>query len=307
MAKINEKELKEIFIQIKKNNKSIFEKFYSKYNKLVYGIAYSILKNATDSEDIVQTVFTKIYELEKEKLPTKNEASWIYTLTKNEAISLLRKKNENIDLDSIYEIEDNNNEISRTMDKLEFNRLISKLNEKEKQIISLKILSNLSFEQIGKLLNEPTGTIKWRYYKSMNTLKILLSNLGMFIITFIIGLKTLTKKDRSNKKQESTTGKEEINQNTEILEDKHTEAEIQEAEQDKNETKKEYNNVEENIQENTIEQETVIITDIENNQESINYLGIGILIISGVFLVITIIFFTFFIKYQLKLKTKTSK
>ena len=72
MAKINEKELKEIFIQIKKNNKSIFEKFYSKYNKLVYGIAYSILKNATDSEDIVQTVFTKIYELEKEKLPTKN-------------------------------------------------------------------------------------------------------------------------------------------------------------------------------------------------------------------------------------------
>lgn len=307
MAKINEKELKEIFIQLKKDNKSIFEEFYSNYNKLVYGIAYSILKNTTDSEDIVQAVFTKIYELENEKLPTKNEATWIYSLTKNEAISLLRKKNENIDLDTIYEIEDNNNEISDIIDKIEFNRLISKLNQKEKQIISLKILSNLSFEQIGKLLNEPTGTIKWRYYKSINTLKILFSNLGMFVVTFIIGLKVLSRKDRNNEEKESTGEREEIKQDKENLEDKRTEHEIQETEKDESETKKEVNNIEENIKENTVNQETVIGTDIEENQKNNDYLGMGILSISGVFLVITIIFFTFFIKNQLKLKSKTSK
>lgn len=36
MGKIKEKELKELFIEIKNNNKIAFEKLYSKYNKTVY-------------------------------------------------------------------------------------------------------------------------------------------------------------------------------------------------------------------------------------------------------------------------------
>ena len=187
MSKINEKELSELFIEFKNNNKIAFERLYSQYNRLVYRIAFGIIKNNTDAEDIVQTVFTKIYVMDKEQLPTKNQASWLYSLTKNETITFLRKKNNDIDLSSIYEIEDANNEINTIIDQIEFNRLISKLNDKEKEVVSLKILSNLSFEEIGKLLDLPTGTVKWRYYKSIHTLKILLSNLGMFIITFVVG------------------------------------------------------------------------------------------------------------------------
>ena len=194
MSKINEKELSELFIEFKNNNKIAFERLYSQYNRLVYRIAFGIIKNNTDAEDIVQTVFTKIYVMDKEQLPTKNQASWLYSLTKNETITFLRKKNNDIDLSSIYEIEDANNEINTIIDQIEFNRLISKLNDKEKEVVSLKILSNLSFEEIGKLLDLPTGTVKWRYYKSIHTLKILLSNLGMFIITFVVGLRMLFNK-----------------------------------------------------------------------------------------------------------------
>ena len=89
MAEIDEDELKKFFCGMKLDNKSIFEEFYSKYKKLVYGIAFSILKNKEDSEDITQIVFSKIYSLNTEKLPTKNYASWLYSLTKNETISYL--------------------------------------------------------------------------------------------------------------------------------------------------------------------------------------------------------------------------
>ena len=131
MAEIDEDELKKFFCGVKLDNKSIFEEFYSKYKKLVYGIAFSILKNKEDSEDIIQIVFSKIYSLNKEKLPTKNYASWLYSLTKNETISYLRKKNNNINLDNIYDIKDYNNDIDNVIDEIEFNRLISKLNDTE--------------------------------------------------------------------------------------------------------------------------------------------------------------------------------
>ena len=112
MVKIDERELKELFIELKYNNNIAFEKLYNKYNKLVYGIAFSILKNKQDSEDVVQDIFTKIYNIDKNKLPTKNETSWLYSTTKNEAITVLRKRKNELDLDSIYEIEDQDNEIN---------------------------------------------------------------------------------------------------------------------------------------------------------------------------------------------------
>lgn len=297
---VQEKELKELFIEIRHNNKIAYEKLYTRYKQLVYGIAFSILKNKNDSEDVVQAVFTKIYEIDKDKLPTNKEASWLYTLTKNETISFLRKNNNDINLESIYEIEDKDNEINNIIDQVEFNRLISGLNDKEKQIISLKILANLSFDEIGKLLNEPTGTIKWRYYKSIHTLKILLSNLGMFIVTFVIGIKTLFNKKISNKiEQEEIIEDSQIEQNQENLEDEATKSEIQES------LKDETNNDINESQNESIKEEIGIPE--QPNTEQINYYGVGILSISSIFLIITITFLSFFVKYQLKRNKKTSK
>ena len=172
---INQKGLKELFSEFKNDNKNAYEMIYKKCNKLVYGIAFSILKNKQDAEDVAQIVFAKIYAIEKDKLPVSNEASWLYTITKNEALTYLRKKHTEFDIDNMYEIEADD-EMSKVIDKDSYNRLISKLDDKEKEIISLKVLGDLSFEQISRILNEPTGTIKWRYYKAKHTLKLLLSN-----------------------------------------------------------------------------------------------------------------------------------
>ena len=143
MSKINEKEIKQIFLEIKTNNQEGYEKLYLKYNKLVYSIAFSILKNQTDPEDIVQIVFSKIYELPINMLPTKNEASWIYSLTKNTSISFLRKKRNYLNIEDIYELENKNSEIEEIIEKDLYKRLLKKLNNNEKEIISLKIIARI--------------------------------------------------------------------------------------------------------------------------------------------------------------------
>lgn len=301
MNRIDEKELKQLFTELKSsNNKVAFEKLYSKYNKLIYSIAFSILKNKTDSEDIVQTVFTKLYTMSKDKFPIQKQASWLYSLTKNETISFLRKKKHNIDLESIYEIEDRDNEINNIIDQIEFNRLISKLNDKEKQVVSLKILVNLSFEEIGKLLDVPTGTVKWRYYKSIHTLKILLSNLGMFIITFVMGIRLLSNQNKSNRAEQKTVEDNSIEKNQEKIENETTKSETQDS------LKEEMNNVKEEIEENT-QKEIQEEISIQEPVIAVNNYAVGILSFSAIFLTLTIIFSIIFTKYQLKANKKTSK
>ncbi|MCI8617482.1 MAG: sigma-70 family RNA polymerase sigma factor [Clostridia bacterium] len=299
MNKIDEKELKKLFTELKSsNNRIAFETLYTKYNKLVYRIAFTILKNKEDSEDIMQAVFSKIYTLSKDKLPIDNIPTWIYSVTKNESISLFRKKKNTVDIDSVYEIADTDNEINNIIDQDNYNRLISRLNNKEKEIVSLKVLTNLSFDEIAKLLNEPAGTVKWRYYKSIHTIKLLLGNLSMFIITFIIGLKTLFSKKRSNIANQQMAKDEVIEENEEITQDEEKKSlgtESQESLKDELSNK-----TEENTKQETVIQE-------QPQTDVINYYGIGFLGISVIFFILTITFTIFFTKYQLKRKKKTSK
>ena len=285
--KINVKELKNLFAKIKNNNNTAFEELYSKYSKLIYKIAYSILKNKSDAEDITQIVFEKIYSMDKENLPTKNETSWIYSVTKNETLNYFKSNRNNINLDDIYEIEDNNQEISKIIDQENYKRLISKLNDNEKEIISLKIISNFSFEEIGKILNMPTGTVKWRYYKAINTLKLLLSNLTMFIISFISNIYAL----KSTKKIISPIQEENVIENIVIAADENQKQQYEKSE---------------NTQQNSQEEINTTIIE-ETNENEVNYPAIGLMGISTVFLMLTIIFSIIFAKYQLKLKKHLSK
>ncbi len=170
--------------------------------------------------------------------------------------------------------------------------MISKLNDKEREIISLRILGNFSFEEIGKILNKPTGTIKWKYYKSMNTLKILLSNLGMFIVSFIssiIAFKNGTKKSDLTKEEVSDVEDSNFREDEEIK-GSPTEEKKENALLDK----------EEPIQEN-------VIVDVPVRNDNINYIGIGFMGISVIFFAITIIFSIIFAKHQLKRRKKMSK
>ena len=188
-------------------------------------------------------------------------------------------------------IEDNNNEINELINKDSYNRLIGKLNENEKEIISLKILSNLSFKEIAKLLNKPTGTIKWIYYKSINTLKLLLSNLAMFIISFISSCFAMKNRKKLSPKlnvNESNQTKEEIKD--EITEDK-------ELLQD-NKKSTITNDKSSQMQESVIEE----VPNISNN-----YLSISLIGVSTIFFILTIIFSIIFTKHQLKRRKKLSK
>ena len=322
--KIDKKELHSIFTRIRDDDEAEFNKLYEKYKTLVYGVAFSILKNKEDSEEIVQSVFMKIFKLEKEKLPKENEASWLYAFSKNASLNFLRTKKENLNIDEVYYITDADDELNDIIEKDTYNRIISKLNEKEQEIVSLKILSNLSFKEISRLLDIPIGTVQWRYYKSLHTLKVLLSSLSMYILTIIIFItqKGRLKNEKEGERQEIGE-KEDINQE-EVQEGEKTEDDEQkrqEAVTSKDETntsKTEMNNINTNIENNNIstntEEKNNIGTKIEEYtvaeqkyNEKLNLIDIGLLSVSSIFLIITIIFLVFFIKNQQKAKRKVSK
>lgn len=180
-------ELHNFFQGIANKNEAEFNQFHEKYHMLIYRIAFSILKNKEDSEDVEQKVFLKIWQIEQERLPTSNEASWLYAVTKNEALNYLKSQKQEIDIDDIYYITDEKQELNNVIDKDSYNRIIAKLNQQEQEIVSLKILSKMSFKEIAQVLKVPIGTVQWKYYQSLYTLRTILGSITIWLMA-ILGL-----------------------------------------------------------------------------------------------------------------------
>ena len=281
MRKIDKKELKELFYRIKNGDKeTATEELYNKYHNVVCGIAFSILKNKDDAEDAMQNVFIKLYNLAPSLVPESKESTWLYTVAKNEAIEIIRKKKENINLEDIYEI-GSDNDLDEIIDEISFNNLISKLNEKEKEIISLKIISNLSFKEIANLLGEPIGTVKWKYYTSIYRIKTLLGNLIMSILAFASGELLF-----QNKRSSSDIAQ--MEENTVL--DSNTTSDVANKENAREENVQIENSFSgENKQDKDIVFETDITNEVQtvqNTYHNINYLKIGTLGVSAIFFII---------------------
>lgn len=300
MKRINKEELHLLLIGIANKEEEKFNILYKKYHTLVYGIAFSIAKNKENSEDITQMVFHKIWNMPKHNLPGRGEASWLYTLTKNETINFLKKEKPTLNIEELTYIANENDEINEMIEREHYNKIISKLNKKEQEIISLKILSKLSFRQIAQVLNMPTATVQWKYYKSLHTLKLLLSNLTIFIIT--IGLLIVNKTILESKKEDSIPTdetKEEVEEKNNITGGANASI------MDREDPEKEMLDKIEDHQNNTTNE---IIEDISiKNDSSFSNMDIGLLSIAGIFLTLTIIFSIIFTKHQQKQKEKLSK
>lgn len=303
MRKINEKELNELFCKLKRKEKNAYEELYQKYSSLVYQIAFSILKNKENAEDVMQNVFIKIANLSEEKLPSKYEASWLYAVTKNEAISYIRKNKETMSIED-YAEKVKEDEIEEVMQKDSYEKMISSLEQKEKQIISLKVDIGLSFKEIASLLNMPIGTIQWKYYKSLHTLKLLIGNLSLFIVTATLSItKLLTKKEKQQNLAEG-----ELNGQTDkdrIIED--TAKEETKQQNDYNYKYNEQMSLENSTMQNTeLNQEVIEDIIIQNNIE-LDITDLILIGITSIFLCFTMFFTIIFANHQQNKRKKASK
>lgn len=310
MSKVKQKELHEIFKQLRNKNQSAYNKLYENYYKLVYGIVFSIIKNKADSEDITHEIFTKIYKLDVSKLPEDHEASWLFTVSKNECLLFLRKSKPNISIDEIYEMPENSNGIDDVIDRDYYNKLISGLKEDEKIIISLKVLSNFTFKKISQVMNIPIGTVQWKYYNAISSLKISIGSLAGAVLAFVIVIargelwqKRVYKSDDwknsevNDQKEESKSSYSEFN-NSESSVEINKDSSSQLIQED---TKTDSQN-----QEIASNQEIAVTQVTSNEQNGNKFDGIQISLLSlGIALLV--IFIIFFKKYQQKLKRNSSK
>lgn len=182
---MDDKQLITILNRISCGDTHAFDDLYKDYFKLMFGVAMSVLKNEDNSYDVVQNIVVKLYTLHPEKFPQTSAMSWLYSVSKNEALQFLRKEHVTFPIsEAALIIPVEKSEIDALIDLESYYSHISTLNPQEREIVTLKVISGLKYREIAKLLNIPMGTVQWRYNCAIHKLQIFMTNLSMFLVSF---------------------------------------------------------------------------------------------------------------------------
>ena len=188
-----------------------YEKFYNSVEPIINRIVFCYLKNSEDSNEITQEIFINIYNLDSLKIPRVNEISWLYEMTKNISISLIKSRFPNVTIDDVFKLVDERNEIEKIISNDKYQSLIYNLPFKEQERITLKEIGEFSFEEISNLLDMKIRMVKWYYYKSIKTLRLAVGNFAMFIITGLLFIKSHKKEHTNELSSEENNNYQNIN------------------------------------------------------------------------------------------------
>jgi RNA polymerase sigma-70 factor (ECF subfamily) len=151
----------------------------------VYSFIARFVGNAEEADDITQETFLKAWKsLKKYDSRTSKFKTWLLRIARNSAIDFLRKK-KHIPF-SQFETEEGVNILTETVpdteelpdallikleDAEELHKTLEKLPPKAREILLLYYTNDLTFEDIGEMLGEPTNTVKSRHRRAIQLLR----------------------------------------------------------------------------------------------------------------------------------------
>ncbi len=178
-------EEKELIQRARRGDRTAFEALVDRWQKPVYHQALRLLNNREDAADVTQEVFLKLWRALPDFRGESSLSTWLYRLTDNTAIDLLRReKKRRGDLS----LDDENLAVctpaspaSSPQEQAERRELqsvvadaLARLNPEHRRVLVLRELNGLSYEEIGRILTLNPGTVKSRIARARLALAKLL-------------------------------------------------------------------------------------------------------------------------------------
>lgn len=178
--------------KVKNGSRSAFEELVKLHEKNVYNLALKLLRNREDALDAAQDAFLKAWIGLKSFRGDSKFSAWLYRLTYNTCLDIIRKskKGEIISLTSEnedetdFEIRDDKPTPEEYAEKQEMRETVreavSSLHEEYRQIIIMREFTGLSYSEIAVMTGLNEGTVKSRISRGRQKLAEILRQNGTF-------------------------------------------------------------------------------------------------------------------------------
>ena len=148
-----------------------FEKTVITYKDQLYSYLFWMTGNRTEAEDVLQETFLRYYKYGD---PVENPKAWLFKVARNVYLKRQRKRSREISLELVgadpvmpgMQIALEREELIRKV-----REGLRKLKDHHREVIILRYMEGLSYEEIAAVLGESVGTIKSRLNRAKEKLK----------------------------------------------------------------------------------------------------------------------------------------
>ncbi len=164
-----------------------YEELITRYEQPVFGLVYRLLGNQTDACDVVQDVFLKIFRGVNSFRERSSLRTWIYRIAINEAHNhhrwWVRRCRREVSMEKDGTDRDRPVDLARDPGRSPFDQVLdsetrsliekalTKINPVFRTAVVLRDIQNLSYEEIGEILQVSLGTVKSRILRGREALR----------------------------------------------------------------------------------------------------------------------------------------
>ena len=161
-----------LLLRCQMGDKDAFAELIKRYERPLRYFINRLLDNSELTEDIFQdtwlTVISRIYSLrEIDSFP-----AWLYRIARNKVYQQLRIKKNASRLDENVPVENQvKDDVFSGEDAAKIHRCLKELPLEYREVLMLRFLEQMSYEQISKVLNCKLGTVRSRLHYAKIALK----------------------------------------------------------------------------------------------------------------------------------------
>jgi RNA polymerase sigma-70 factor (ECF subfamily) len=142
------------------------ENIFLDYNDYIFKYIYGMVQNRAEAEDLLQDTFIKVMKAKNKDI--RNWKSYLITVARNTVYDHWRKRKNKFSLDLFDNLRTKNKDIEL---KLDIEKGIKNLSPKLKEVIILREINGLDYNEIADVLEIEKGTVKSRLSRARDELK----------------------------------------------------------------------------------------------------------------------------------------
>ena len=153
--------------QLAAGDRSALGNLYDLYGRLILSVAYTIVENYADAEDVLQDTMIQLVRYADRYQSGSSPKAYLLTITRHIAIDTLRKRKPQ---DSLEEAGDRSSD-DGLLEAAEVLDLLRILSEEEQQTVILHLYGGLSHKEVANVLGITTAAAEKKYRRSLAKLK----------------------------------------------------------------------------------------------------------------------------------------
>lgn len=176
----------ELLARVAARDDSALGVLYDRYGGLAFGLAFRVLRDRGQAEDVVQEAFLSVWRRAATFDSGKGSArGWLMSIVHNAAIDRrrgrFRHQQDEVDIeDHAWRLADDDvwDDVSRTLDREQVRKALTEIPKEQRETLELAYFGGLTQAEIAEQTGEPLGTVKSRARLGLRRLEGLLR--GMY-------------------------------------------------------------------------------------------------------------------------------